>query len=271
VSSGLIPALRQAGLIDDRDDWCGGADVALVGCGDYIDRGTDSFGVLTLLERLSKQAQKADSMVVLAQGNHEVMALRAAEGDSDLQEIWLSNVGGGLATMIEGGVDRYLPLLRGDPQSLTMAIYTVLHPILAQLQAMPTAVRWRDVLFVHAGLVPNGKLADMLSGEDHLWQRPRYQHDEDLLWDLTGPAYVHYRAEGIQRVVFGHSPQAAARTFQDGRALCIDTNACAKQPGEFDPQQATLTLARIPAQGSLGDAEFVVIDTLQAPDRKPPA
>jgi hypothetical protein len=52
VTSGLIAALQRAGILDVALHWVAPPRTALVGCGDYVDRGRDVDGLLELLRRL---------------------------------------------------------------------------------------------------------------------------------------------------------------------------------------------------------------------------
>jgi hypothetical protein len=69
--------LRQAGLIDARDAWSGGA-THLVQLGDVPDRAPDTRKILDLLIRLEPQAKRAGGYVHALIGNHEAMNM---EGD----------------------------------------------------------------------------------------------------------------------------------------------------------------------------------------------
>ena len=69
--------LRQAGLIDGRDNWSGGL-THLVQLGDVPDRAPDTRKILDLLIRLEPQARRAGGYVHALIGNHEAMNM---EGD----------------------------------------------------------------------------------------------------------------------------------------------------------------------------------------------
>lgn len=68
----LIVVLRDAGVIDGRRRWTGGATV-LVQTGDVPDRGPRSRKVMDLLIDLEAQARRAGGRVHALLGNHEVM------------------------------------------------------------------------------------------------------------------------------------------------------------------------------------------------------
>lgn len=64
--------LRQAGIIDKKDNWAGGK-THLVQTGDIPDRGPDTRKILDLLMDLERQAKKAGGFVHPLIGNHEAM------------------------------------------------------------------------------------------------------------------------------------------------------------------------------------------------------
>jgi len=265
VKSGLVASLRQAGLIDAKGRWSAPAGTALVGCGDYIDRGRDSAGVLDLLFRLREEATAADSLVVLARGNHEEMLADTLNGLREPFKVWVSHFAGGLTTLASLGITENDPdLHRGAPE--LAAALRQLHPQLAtRLALMPDAVIWRDVLFTHAGPVPGFGPADLgPKTTAHLWDTPTLWQTHREECNLASRHYSAYHEAGIGRYVFGHTSHEEPALYQGGKALCLDTNT---SYGAFGVRTGLATLARIPASGSLGAADFVFIDTRSAPDR----
>ena len=62
VTSAFISALQQAGLIDPEGHWCAPAGTALVGCGDYLDRGGDVRGLVRLLRQLQGRRRRLGAL-----------------------------------------------------------------------------------------------------------------------------------------------------------------------------------------------------------------
>lgn len=64
--------LKSAGLIDERDQWRGGA-THLVQLGDIPDRGADTLNIIAHMKKLASQAKKKGGRVHNLMGNHEAM------------------------------------------------------------------------------------------------------------------------------------------------------------------------------------------------------
>lgn len=156
--------------------------------GDYVDRGSDSRGVVQYLMEL--QRSRADQDIFL-KGNHEDLMISAADS-AFFEERWLTNGGSqtlksyGLSSADEIPVDhvnwlRRLPLLFDDGQRF----------------------------FVHAGVHPD---------------RPLDQQDEyDLLW-IREPFLSSERNFG-RLVVHGHTPLKRGRPYLQFNRLNLDTGA----------------------------------------------
>ena len=256
MTGGLAAALREARLVDGRLRWAAPAATALVGCGDYVDRGHDVPGTVGLLRRLATEARAAGCRVVLARGNHEHMLLRLIDGSGGVDEAaeWLASwlAYGGQATLDGYGCG---PLDPADPLPTFVALEAAEPGLGAWLRDLPHAARWRDVLLVHGGLPPWTDPGDLGRTTDrHLWIRGEFF---DTPW--ASGAFVGYEQAGIHRVVFGHTPQLdGARAYHDGRSLAIDTNACGNS--RLPPGTPRLvTLVRLTVAGSLADAPRVVV------------
>ena len=258
VTSGLLAALREAGLIDAEARWIAPPRTALVGCGDYLDRGGDIPGMVALLQRLQREAEDAGGVVALALGNHEVMPLMAADGAWEWLETWLEYGGTETVGAYHCGA--------ADPtraQELLTAMDGCAPGLFDWLRSLPQAVRWRDVLFVHGGLAPGHGLGDLgVTTDEHLWVRSGFF---DTPWDSG--AFGAYQRAGIERVVFGHTPQWDGPTFHhEGHSLGIDTNAVGN-PRMPEGAVQELTLLGMGDSDSFDDARLIRVPTADAPDR----
>src|SRR5687768_5768177 len=85
---GCLPLLEEALAWIEQD--AGDAPANVVTLGDYVDRGTNSKGVI---ERLMKGMQNPNHTMVSLAGNHDQMMLMAAKGDRGYAEVWMMNGG----------------------------------------------------------------------------------------------------------------------------------------------------------------------------------
>jgi hypothetical protein len=215
--------------------------------------------VVELLRRLQDEAAAAGGAVVLTRGNHEHILHGLAAGTARTFELWLAY--GGRATLDSFGIGTLDP---DDPQGTVARIEDVSPGILDWLDALPHAVRWRDTLFVHGGLVPGHGPEDLARTTlEHLWIR-----DTFFGTPWQSGAFAAYEAAGIERVVFGHTPQPdGTRLFHGGRSLAVDTNACGNPQMAHDARRL-VTLVELGNGGSLHEVRSVVVDTKDAPDRR---
>jgi diadenosine tetraphosphatase ApaH/serine/threonine PP2A family protein phosphatase len=261
VLSGLETGLREAGLVDDELHWSAAPGTALIGCGDYVDRGRESRRLVAWLRQLGDEAAAAGGAVELARGNHELQLLQAANGDADVIDIWLRY--GGWPTLaswdLAGTADEVPALLRRLDE-LTPGV-------LAWFADLAEAVRWRDVLFVHGGLVPEASLSDLgVRTDDHLYVRATF-----FTTPWSSGEFARYEMEGVRRVVFGHTPQPYGDSlFHGGRSLAIDTNA-GRNPNLPEDARSQITLVELRGGVSLADARRVVVPVEGAPDGVAPA
>lgn len=258
VVSGLRTALRVAGLIDEADRWIAPPKTALVGCGDYIDRGWDSKGVVELLQGLERVAGSREGGVWLTRGNHEHLLDHLHAGGDEILDHWLQF--GGVEALASYGFRAPLD----DPQAILEHLRGSAPDLLPWIGDLRHAVRWRDVLFVHGGLVPFLGVDDLGRTTDrHLWIRTGFF---DTPWS-TG-AFDAYRRAGVERVVYGHTPlRDGPRLSQGGRILGLDTNAC-RIPTMPPDARSQVTLVRLAGDTAFEDARFIEIPTQDAPDRQ---
>jgi len=121
--------LKMAGVIDDNDDWAAGEDT-VVQTGDIFDRGPRSIEIVELFRKLHVQAAKAGGRLINLLGNHELMNLKGKYwyvGEKELRR-W--------------GRKRWKNMLSLDDG------------LGKWLRGLPTIVKIRDTLFIHAGLAP---------------------------------------------------------------------------------------------------------------------
>lgn len=257
VTSALIAALQAAGLLDEALHWVAPPRTALVGCGDYLDRGVDVRGLVRLLRRLQVDARAAGGAVLLARGNHEAMPLLIRGGHEEWLGTWLEY--GGDATMAAFGAR---PEDGSDARRMAARLEAGEPGLFGWLERLPQAVRWRDTLLVHGGLPPHASLEALgVTTDEHLWIRSGFF---DTPWE--GPEFEPYRTAGIDRVVFGHTPQWSGPTLHhEGHSLGIDTNAVGN-PRMPDGAVQELTLLGL-AASDFEAARVVTIPTLDAPDR----
>jgi hypothetical protein len=255
LTRSLMAALREAELIDEAGRWSAPPRTALVGCGDYLDRGSDVRGTVDLLRRLGTEASGSGGLAVFARGNHEQMALHVRAGRVEWLDTWLRY--GGDTTLASYGVGPVDARDPGDALRALDGMERVSPGLFGWLDGLPQAVRWGDVLLVHGGLPFDQGPQDLgTTTDEHLWIRAAFY---ETPWESS--AFDRYRAAGIEGVVFGHTPQTAGPTlYHDGRSLCIDTNAVGNPEMPPDAERL-LTLVRLPASGSLSDGRFVTIQT----------
>lgn len=260
VATGLEAALIQAGLVDDELTWIAPRGTALVGCGDYLDRGLDSPRVVALLRRLEVEAEGAGGRATFTRGNHEHLLHQLGTGASDDVDVWLTYGGG--ATLEAYGCAVLDP---ADPGTAFRELEVRAPGLFAWLGSLVHAVRWRDVLFVHGGLPPGAALEDIgRTTEEHLWIRRDFF---ETSW--RSGAFSGFEQAGVHRVVFGHTPLPnGALTFHDGRSLGIDTNACGNP--QLPPEaRRMVTLVQLTGDVALAAARRVIVATDDAPDGRP--
>lgn len=184
----------------------------IVMLGDYIDRGSNSAGVI---DRLNAAPPAGFRRICLA-GNHETMMLRFLDAP-DPNDDWLKF--GGQETLYSYGIS--LPagnrLKRKQLKALLDSHIPREH--IAFLRELPLTLSLPGTVFVHAGLRP---------GIDSVER----QHEGDLLW--IRDEFFDAPPTRDRLVVHGHTP-APEPVSLPGR-ICVDTGAFAT---------GTLTAARL--------------------------
>jgi serine/threonine protein phosphatase 1 len=185
---GCFQALRglEAAVAITSDD-------VLITLGDYVDRGPDSCAVLDWMIARARVVN-----LIALRGNHEIMMLRAREGDEALRE-WLSCGG-------DAALASYSHL--GDEGRLVDVPE-------AHWEFLEQQTRgWFETdthFFVHANAYPDCGLDE--------------QPDFMLYWEPFGHLSPHQSGKVM---VCGHTPQKNGRPRSVGHAVCIDTWAYGK-------------------------------------------
>lgn len=161
----------------------------IVFLGDYIDRGTDSRGVIEFLISI-----KQDFNACFVMGNHEEMMLSCRFG-SDYWPNWIKY--GGDQTLRSYGISD------GNPQDLALVPDThwgFLNQLLPYFET-------DHFIFTHACLNMDKQL--------------KQQNSEELRWwpNLSDKAHISGK-----KVIFGHMSQRSGIPTYYGQNLCLDTS-----------------------------------------------
>ncbi|HEX4042739.1 MAG TPA: metallophosphoesterase family protein [Xanthobacteraceae bacterium] len=182
---GALHKLQQ--LLARCEDHADGRPRRYVFLGDYIDRGSDSAGVLRVLRDMAVRLPD----VVALMGNHEAMLLAVIDGAVD-PENWLGQ--GGIMTLRSFGVAAVSALPRSDVD---------------WLRTLPLTKDDGRRFFVHAGVDPRLPLDA--------------QDENDLLW-IREPFLAAERDYG-RLIVHGHTPLSSGAPDWRGNRLNLDTGA----------------------------------------------
>ncbi|MDJ0608693.1 MAG: metallophosphoesterase family protein [Kiloniellales bacterium] len=191
--SDLLRALHQKILADA--DASRATRRLVVYLGDYIDRGSDSRGVIDLLIEGPPPGFAAVYLI----GNHEEFLLRSLEDESAIRP-WLMN--GGQETCLSYGIDLRWGRLQ---EQLTAEIPAAHRSFFERLSYSHSE---GDYFFAHAGIRPGVPLDE--------------QQPQDLLW-IREP-FLSSEADHGKVVVHGHTPTGAP-VLRHNR-IGVDTGAC---------------------------------------------
>jgi serine/threonine protein phosphatase 1 len=237
--------LERAGLTDGSGRWIARPRTALVVTGDVVDRGPDSLRLVRRLASLRTQAQEAGGLVAILEGNHEAQVLGGLGGEPEIFRALMAF--GGAATLLSVGLRP--EEWEGRPAEEIAARVQALAPdLLPTLWTFAPYARWHDVLFVHGGPVPFQELERFERSADRIWIRGAFFASEHPFPDAD--AWAPYRADGVGRVVFGHTPVERPTLRHEGRAVNLDTW-----------RGGQVTLARLDHGTALADAAFLAEPT----------
>ena len=257
VLSGVAAALQQAGLVDAELRWIAPPGTALIGLRRLRGPGRARPAVSSSSSAGSRSRPRRPAAPSSSRAaTTSCSSSRPRTPTRRCVETWLKYGGWpALASYgLSGTADEVPALLR--------RLDDVDPGVLAWIADLAEAVRWRDVLFVHGGLVPGGSLDDFgTTTDDHLYVRAPWF---ERRWDAE--AFGGYEADGVGRVVFGHSPQPyGARLYHEGRSLALDTDA-GRNPTLPSDAQVAITMVELRGDVSLADGRRVVVDVADAPD-----
>ncbi|MDE0581492.1 serine/threonine protein phosphatase [Planococcus sp. A6] len=184
----------------------------LILLGDYVDRGSDSKGVLERVVELKQQG------AIVLRGNHDQMMLEAARGETGAAGNWVRN--GALSTL-----QSYDSSIKG----MKLPAMELFWEHIEFLKETKFYYEADGYLFVHAGVQPGVAIEET---------------DPYLLMWIRDEFHRGYR--GDKKVVFGHTPTFKLRGsddtsvyFGDNRIIGIDGGAvyggqlnCLELPGE---------------------------------------
>ncbi|WP_371931502.1 metallophosphoesterase family protein [Roseovarius sp. MMSF_3359] len=188
-----------------RIDHDGGRDAKVVFLGDYVDRGPDSRGVIELL----MEGQAAGRNWTILRGNHDQLFLDFLDTGkihnarfSNPDYTWLHERLGGAATLASYGV--LASEARPNHAEATAAVPDAHR---AWLSGLPYYLELGELLFVHAGIIPDLPLG--------------HQPHEDLIW-IRG-TFLDHPAPHPWLVVHGHT--ALKRPQHFGNRIDLDGGA----------------------------------------------
>lgn len=202
----LVALLREAGLLDRREAWTGG-DATLVCVGDYVDRGPDGVGVITLLRELELLAPAAGGQVITLLGNHEVLLLAAQRFGTSYRDAQ----GRSFHTRWQDNGGRKTDLAALTPE---LTDWLIRRPALARLGSFLLA--HADAPFYlrygrHLDLVNDALTRQLISNDPGAWDRLIVQFSAHSRFDgPEGPAQARLMLQtyGGMRLIHGHTPIA---------------------------------------------------------------
>lgn len=175
----------------------------IVLCGDYIDRGPDSAGVLSILSALSLSGIET----VALRGNHEEMLQRFMERPERFGPRWLASGGDQTLRSYE------IATPDGSPESLRRARDALARCMpmshFGFLLELKASFSVGDYFFCHAGARPSVALAE--------------QNEQDLLW--IGDSFTAAN-HGFEKVIV-HGHHTVAEPLIAKHRIAVDTGAYA--------------------------------------------
>lgn len=214
--------LKAAQIIDDHDEWISGCDT-LVQLGDMVDRGLYSIEVVRFFMSLQQRAKKSGGRVINILGNHEILNIMGDHSYVNNEE------------MERWGVNRW------------KSLFSTSTDVGRWVMNLPTIVKVRDTVFVHAGIRPTMAMNDIDIINDRVNKGLLTGKYDDALFSEEGPHWtrifanwgpgLYERCELVEqslrileakRMVIGHNVQSTG--FPDiacrRKLFLIDSGIC---------------------------------------------
>ncbi|HCT75719.1 MAG TPA: serine/threonine protein phosphatase [Micromonosporaceae bacterium] len=232
-------ALREAGLIDEQDHWCGG-DSRLWFLGDLTDRGPDGIGVIDLVRRLQEEAAAAGGEVGCVLGNHDMLLYGSryvpessvSEARSMIQ-VWALN--GGQDSDLSGLDDDRARWLAGLPAVTLIDDHLLIHAdTLAYLEFGKSIKEinrtFRDIMVKRDPGNFGYQTRQLFRRFDFLDPKDGVSNARFLLQVLGGSRVVHGHSTIPE--TFGISPSTVdgPMVYADGLVMAVDTGLALGAP-----------------------------------------
>ena len=197
----------------------------VVHCGDYIDRGPDSRGVIAQLAEFC-----ADGDAVCLAGNHDLFLWSFLHDPAAVGDVWLSN--GGEETLASWGVESIgsrgpLPFA-AIRDALDAALSDEERAFFAALEDS-LCERWGDFLFVHAGVRPDLPLERQRRVDLFTIREPFLSHEGDF-----GLVVVHGHTISAEPAIRRNRVGIDTGAWRSGRLTCFVVDGAEK--GFLEPE-----------------------------------
>lgn len=231
--TGYRRLLRDQGLIDPGDNWCGGTNRLWL-MGDFFDRGEDGVACLALTMALQAQARAAGGRVHALLGNHELMLLCACTfGNTPIThnlsaiELWQS--WGGHIDELARLTPEQVNWLRGLPAMTRVGSNLMMHADAMLYVDMGLTIQ--DVNARFFALMRDANIAHWLPvlrafGEHAAFSglaRTGVQRAEQMLKLYGGEQLIHGHTPIAE--VTGQSPLAVNQARHYAEGLCVNVEA----------------------------------------------